>query len=349
MSNRPRWRLWHKHQSIFYALHPDQVPAESVRLTYTFGLGGISVFATLVAIGTGVLLTFYYTPTVDQAYHSVTLLQDVVTFGGLIRALHYWSAQLLVVTVTLHLVRIVFTGAFGRPRRVNWLIGLGLLVLVLLWSFSGYALRWDENALWALLISTNLIKEIPRWGAPLYLLLMGDEQVGATALLRFYSWHVIGLTLAVSFGIIYHLFRLRKDGGISHSPAKDGEPRHFVSKDVLFFREIVAMLIVLAALILLSSLAPAPLGGPAQLDQPPTAAHAPWFFLWVQELLRWLPAFWAGIAIPLLLVLVLALLPWFSRPGRTGVWFDLHRWPAQATVLLVTVSLLCLTLVALFR
>ncbi|MFN8442045.1 MAG: cytochrome b N-terminal domain-containing protein [Caldilineaceae bacterium] len=296
MSDRSRWRLWHKHQSMLYALHPDQVPAESVRLTYTFGLGGISVLATLIAVVTGVLLTFYYTPTVDQAYPSVTLLQDVVAFGSLIRARHYWSAQLLVVTVTLHLVRIVFTGAFGRPRRVNWLIGLGLLVLVLFWSFSGYALRWDESALWALLVGTNLIKEIPRWGTSLYLLLMGDEQVGPAALLRSYGWHVIGLTLTVVFGIIYHLFRLRKDGSISRPPTVDGEARHFVSKDLLFFKEIVTGLLVFAALILLSSLLPAPLGGPAQLDQPPTVAQAPWFFLWVQELLRWLPALWAGSA-----------------------------------------------------
>lgn len=349
MSNRPRWRLWHKQQSILYALHPDQVPAESVRFTYTFGLGGISVLATLIAIGTGVLLTFYYTPTVDQAYPSVTLLQDVVAFGSLIRALHYWSAQLLVVTVTLHLVRIVFTGAFGRPRRVNWLIGLGLLVLTLLWSFSGYALRWDESALWALLVGTNLIKEIPGWGASLYLLLMGDEQVGPAALLRFYGWHVIGLTLTVVFGIIYHLFRLRKDGGISRPPTADGDARHFVSKDLLFFKEIIAGLFVLAGLILLSSLLPAPLGGPAQLDQPPTVAQAPWFFLWVQELLRWLPALWAGILIPLLLLLLLALIPWFSHPGRVGVWFDARRWPAQATVVMVAASLLILTLVALSR
>ena len=210
---RPRRRLWQKRQSIFYALHPAQLPAESVRLTYTFGLGGISVLAVVIEIVTGVLLTFYYTPVVERAYASVTLIEDVVGFGSLIRALHYWSAQLLVVAVTLHLGRVVFTGAFGRPRRVNWLVGIALLVLVLLWSFSGYTLRWDESALWALLVGTNLIKEIPMVGAGAYLLLTGDVQLGAPALLRFYNWHVLGFTFLAFFGIVYHLFRLRVDGG----------------------------------------------------------------------------------------------------------------------------------------
>ncbi len=346
---RRRRRFWQKHQSIFYALHPERVPAASIRLTYTFGLGGISVLALIVALVTGVLLTFYYVPTVEQAYASVTLVQDVVAFGSLTRALHYWSAQLLVVAVTLHLARIIFTGAFGRPRRVNWLIGLALLIMSLLWSFSGYALRWDASALWALLVGTNLVKEVPVVGDRLYTLLMGDTQVGPAALLRFYAWHVIGLTAIVAFGVAYHLFRLRKDGGISRPPVPAGEKRAFVVKDVLFFREFVAAALILAALLVLGTMFAAPLGPPAQLDLPPTEARAPWFFLWVQELLRWLPAFWAGIALPLLVVLVLALIPWFSRTGRVGVWFDGGRWPAQATVLVLAGALLGLTLVAAFR
>ena len=269
MPPKPRRRLWQKHQSIFYALHPAQLPAESVRLAYTFGLGGISVLAIGIELVTGVLLTFYYTPVVERAYASVTLIEDVVAYGSLTRALHYWGAQLLVIAVTLHLARVVFTGAFGRPRRVNWLIGTGLLVLCLLWSFSGYTLRWDESALWALLVGTNLIKLIPLVGDGAYLLLMGDVQLGASALLRFYNWHVLGLTLITVFGVVYHLFRLRVDGGISRPPLPPGTRRTFVPKEVLFAKEIVAALLVLAGLVLLSGLFPAPLSAPASLDQPP--------------------------------------------------------------------------------
>ena len=345
---RPR-RLWHKRQSILYALHPDRIPAKSVHLTYTLGLGGISVLAALVAIVSGVLLTFYYVPTIDQAYASVTLLEDVVTYGSLIRALHYWSAQLLVVAATLHMARVVFTGAFVRPRRPNWLVGIALLVLTLLWTFSGYVLRWDESALWALLVGTNLIKEIPAWGSQLYSFLMGDTEVGPNALLRFYAWHVVGLTLIVGFGIVYHLFRLRKDGGISRRPLPKGEHRRFVPKEMLFYQEAVAAALVLAVLFALSGFVPAPLMGPALLDQPPARAHAPWFLLWVQELLRWVPAFWAGVAIPLLLILVLALIPWFSHQGRAGVWFDRRHISAQTTLVITAAFLFGLTIVALRR
>lgn len=344
-----RRRLWHKHQSIFYAIHPPHLPAESVRLTYTFGLGGISVLATVVAIVTGVLLTFYYTPAVDAAYGSVTLIEDVVAYGSLVRALHYWSAQLLVVAVTLHLLRIVFTGAFGRPRRTNWLVGIALLVLVLLWSFSGYTLRWDESALWALLVGTNLVKQLPVWGEGAYLLLVGDTQLGPPALLRFYNWHVIGLTLVVAFAIFYHLFRLRVDGGISRPPLPPGQTRTYVAKDVLFAKEIVAALLILAALLGIAALLPAPLSAPAQLDQPPAAAQAPWFFLWVQELLRWLPPFWAGIAIPLALLLLLAFIPWLFHPQRVGVWFDSRRWPLHLLVLALVAALAALTVVGFVR
>ena len=346
---RPRRRLWQKRQSIFYAIHPAELPAESVRLAYTFGLGGISVLAVVIEIVTGVLLTFYYTPTVDAAYASVTLIQDAVAYGSLTRALHYWGAQLLVIAVSLHLARIVFTGAFGRPRRVNWLVGITLLVVTLLWSFSGYTLRWDESALWALLVGTNLLKQVPVAGAGAYLLLTGDLQLGPTALLRFYNWHVLGFTLLAVFAIFYHLFRLRVDGGISRPPLPKGVRRTFVPKEVLFAKEIVAALLVLAALVLLSSFVPAPLSAPAELDRPPAHAQAPWFFLWVQELLRWLPSFWAGIALPLGLLTVLALLPWLARPRRAGIWFDRHNLAAQLILLAIGGAVVGLTVAAWLR
>lgn len=342
----PRWR---KRQSLLYALHAERTPAESIRLTYSFGLGFVAVLATLVAVGTGVLLSFYYEPTEDGAHASVTLIEDVAAYGSLVRGLHYWSAQVLVVAAALHLARIVLTGAFGRPRRTNWLIGLALFVLMLLWSFSGYALRWDEDALWALLVGTNLFREIPVYGEWLYRLLVGDAQIGAAALLRFYTWHVIGLTLVAGFGIFYHLFRLRRDGGLSRPPLRPGQHRQFVSPETLLYREAIATALMLAALLIISVLWPAPLGSPAQLDQPPAAAQAPWFFLWVQELLRWLPAFWAGIGVPLGLLLLLALIPWLSRTGRVGVWFAPGRAPATTILFVTGAALLGLTLLASLR
>ena len=316
---------WRKRQSIFYALHPSQIPVESLRLSYTWGLGGVSVLALVVTALTGVLLAFYYVPTPEQAHASLTRVEDLVFWGSWLRALHYWAGQLLLVAATLHLARVLFTGALHPPRRFNWLLGVGLLGLILLWDFSGYALRWDAQTYWALQVGAELVRTIPWLGDELYLLLMGAEQLGAAGLLRFYIWHVLGFSLLGGFGVVYHLFRLRVDGGISRPPKTEPGPRRFAPKEQLFIREIVAGLVILALLFLLALLVPAPLEPPANPASPPAEVKAPWFFLWVQTLLRWLPPFWAGVFIPTAVLAFLAALPWLGPRGRTGVWFHPRR------------------------
>ena len=215
-------RLWRKNKSLLYNLHPPEIPAAGARFTYTFGLGGLAVLTTLITIFSGLLLMFYYVPTLEQAHASLAYIDSVVAFGGFIRSLHYWAAQAMVVIVLLHLARIVFTGGYRPPRDFNWFIGLGLLAVTLLWNFTGYTLRWDEGSIWALLVGTNLLKVIPGIGGRLYLLVVGDTALGGSALLRFYVWHVFGLTLLGGGGIVYHIWRVRVDGGISHPVTKPG-------------------------------------------------------------------------------------------------------------------------------
>ncbi len=338
-------KLWRKEKSLIYALHPAKIPASGARLSYTFGLGGIAVFATLVTLLTGLALTFYYVPTPDAAHGSVVFINDVVTFGAVIRALHYWGAQLMVIAVTLHLARIVFTGGYRPPRELNWLIGLGLLVVTLIWNFTGFVLRWDDGAYWALLVGTNLFREIPVWGETLYRALVGDTQIGAAALLRFYGWHIFGLTLIGVFGIIYHLWRLRKDGGISRPVLKESETRVFISRDELFSREFIAAALVAAALVLLSVIAPIPIGPAANPDAGVAAVRAPWIFLWVQDLLRVIPPLWAGIVAPLVVLAALALIPFIDRRGGNGraVWFARERWKPQVLLAVIAVVLIALS------
>ncbi len=343
-------KLWRKEKSLLYALHPDKIPASGARLTYTFGLGGITVFATLVTLLTGVALTFYYVPTPAGAHDSVVLINDVVSFGAVMRGLHYWGAQLMVITATLHLARIVFTGGYRPPRELNWLIGLALLIVTLIWDFTGYVLRWDEGGYWALLVGTNLFREIPVWGESFYRALVGDVQIGASGLLRFYGWHVLGLTLIGGFGVIYHLWRLKKDGGISRPLLRPGEIRAFVSKDDLFFREFITAALVFAALIFLTVLIPIPIGAPASPGGAATDVRAPWIFLWVQNLLRVLPPLWAGIFLPLGVLLALALIPFLDRrgPGR-GIWFAPERWKTQVLLAGLALGMLTLSLLEVLR
>src|SRR4030043_1194781 len=171
--------------SFYDHLHPPTIPAAQARLLYTLGMGGLGVFLTLVVGFTGILVTFSHVPTPEQAAKSVQECTFLVPFGWLMRNLHYWSAQLLVVLVALHLLRVVFTGAYLPPRRLNYLLGLSLLVICLFLDFTGYVLRWDEGVHWALVAGTNLGGSIPRGGESLYATLMGGDQIGASKLIRF--------------------------------------------------------------------------------------------------------------------------------------------------------------------
>lgn len=336
-------KVWRKEKSFIYALHPETIPERGARLSYTFGLGGITLLATLITVFTGLLLTLYYVPTPDGAHASNVLINDVVSFGALTRGLHYWAAQVMVIGATLHLLRIVFTGAYRPPRELNWLIGLGLLVLTLLWNFTGFVLRWDDAGYAALTVGTNLFREIPVWGETLYRALVGDAQIGANTLLRFYAWHVVGFTLLAALGITYHLWRLRKDGGISRPTPTNGKPLAVISRDQLFSREFITAAFVTAALIFITLVFP-PALGPAATTAIEGDVRAPWIFLWVQDLLRQVPPLWAGILAPFGVLILLALLPFIDRrgPGR-AVWLARERWQPQLLVALLAIAMIVLS------
>lgn len=345
---RPRnLRLWRKNKSIIYNLLPSQNPANSAGLSYTLGMGGIAVIAALITTLTGALLMFYYEPTLSGAYPSLVLIDSVVYLGRFVRALHYWAAQVMVVAVVIHTARIVFTGGYRPPREVNWFIGLGLLLVTLVWNFSGYALRYDASSIWALLVGTNLLKELPIVGSALYLLIVGGPALGPATILRFYAWHVFALTLLGLGGIGYHLWRVRVDGGISRPDWTAGQTRRFVSRETILFRELITSLVLTAVLMLLAVFVPPRLGPPADLNHVGSGVvQAPWFFLAIQWLLRYFSPLWGGWLIPLAGLVLLAVLPLVDRrgPGR-GRWFARQRWQPQAAfgallVLIVILSLL---------
>ena len=205
--------------SFFHHLHPPTIPARQSRWRYTLGAGGTAVFLALVVGATGILEMFYYIPTLDQAALSIQTISYLVPFGGLVRNLHYWSAQLFLVMTAVHLVRVVFTGAYAPPRRFNYLLGLALLVAAILLDFTGYILRWDQGIQWALVVGTNLVKTIPWLGSALYVILTGGTDLGASTLIRFYSWHIFALTLGFVVLTVWHIFHVRRDGGIAVPPA----------------------------------------------------------------------------------------------------------------------------------
>src|SRR5215472_2896650 len=220
--------------NVFLHLHPVSVRKSGIDMSYTWCMGGITFFLFLVETITGVLLMFYYRPTLEHAYNDILALRDVVTLG-ILRELHRWGAHAMVITIWLHMYRVFLTGSYKPPREFNWGVGVILLVLTLLLSFSGYLLPWDQLAIWAITVGTNMARATPVMGvegpgasmlnfngvklitsgSDAKFVLLGGRAVGEMTLNRFYVLHCVAIPLAAALLIMIHFWRVRKDGGIS--------------------------------------------------------------------------------------------------------------------------------------
>jgi len=207
--------------NVFLHVHPVKVQKDSLRWSATLGLGVISVILFGVLTFTGVLLMFYYVPSVERAYASMKEIQLSVTLGQLTRNMHRWAAHAMVVSVALHMARVFYVGAYKPPREFNWLVGVGLLLLTLAASFTGYLLPWDQLSYWAITVGTNIAGYMPGAGTVLRGLLLGGVEVGQNTLIRFYALHIAALPLLMALLMSVHVWRVRKDGGLSINDAVD--------------------------------------------------------------------------------------------------------------------------------
>ena len=356
--------------SFLLHVQPVKVHRHSLRASYSLGLGLILLYLFLILTGTGVLLMFYYVPSTEKAYDIMKDLQYVVSAGLVIRNMHRWAAHLMVLFVLLHMCRVFYTGAYKRPREFNWVIGVGLFLLTLGLSFTGYLLPWDQLAFWAITVGTNIAGYAPVIGPKLKYLLLGGNVVGQEALTRFYALHVIVLPTVALLMVAVHLWRVRKDGGLSRpdepgdivqqielkqlptnktyglmelargtTPQVGKNPEDEVfSWPHLVFRELLLFLLVTAVVLFLSIFWNAPLEELANPIHPPNLAKAPWYFLGLQELVSY-SAFWGGVVVPGLLVTALMLLPYMDRQ-RKGV----GRWFARERVVANTIFSVCLVI-----
>ncbi len=215
--------------NVFLHLHPAKINRDAVRYSYTWGMGGITFYLFIVLTFTGVLLMFYYHPSKVQAFRDILYLEHDVPFGRLLRNMHRWAAHLMIITVWLHMFRVFLTGSYKKPREFNWCVGVILLVLTMLLSFTGYLLPDDQLGFWAVTVGTNMARATPLLGheGPLgpqlgmtpyndvRFGLLGGSIVDSNALLRAYIWHCIAIPLIASVFMGVHFWRVRKDGGIS--------------------------------------------------------------------------------------------------------------------------------------
>jgi quinol-cytochrome oxidoreductase complex cytochrome b subunit len=356
--------------NVFLHLHAVRTHRWSLRWTTTAGLGVASAAAFLITLVTGIMLMFYYKPYPDAAYDSMKDIHFVVPTGRFMRNVHRWAAHVMVVTVMLHMARAFYTAAYRAPREFNWLVGLALLVTTLGLSFTGYLLPWDQLAFWAITIGANIaqspreitdalgITEVFDPGGLQRLLLLGSEEVGEEALIRFYLLHVMLLPLVAGLLMAVHFWRIRKDGGLAkpadvdarlgplppatypvfteapaktyhlaaivrgRTPAVGRGPENTVpSMPHLFYAELAVLMLTLFVCLALALAVDAPLKEIANPLVPENPAKAPWYFLGLQELVAF-SAFMGGIGIPAIVLIGLGLIPYLDREqDGTGVWF----------------------------
>lgn len=201
--------------NLFLHIHPVKVQRKSLRWWYTFGLGAIAAILFGVLIFTGILLMFYYIPSVERAYSSMKEIQLEIPLGQFTRNMHRWAAHAMVLVVILHMTRVFYTGGYKPPREFNWVTGVFLLLLTLGASFTGYLLPWDQLSYWAITVGTNIAGYVPFIGSQINQTLVGGTEVGQGTLIRFYTLHLAVLPTLLVLLISVHIWRIRKDGGLA--------------------------------------------------------------------------------------------------------------------------------------
>ena len=324
-------------RNFFLHIHATRVHLHSMKPTYTFGLGIILGFLFLIMVFTGVILMIYYTPSVETAYQSVKDIVYIVPGGRIIRNMHRWASQGMVIVVFMHLLRVFYTGSYLGNRSLNWVIGVVMLILTLLSNFSGYLLPWDQLAYWAVTIGSNIaasareltdllgITSVIDPGGFLKKLLIGGETVGQPALSRFFTLHVIFLPLSMLVLMGVHFWRIRKDGGLSRPlryAGDKGGTNKWYAWPVLMWTELAILILVVTGVLLIALLADAPLLEKANPSFPENPAKSPWYFLGIQELVSY-SAFAGGLLVPLLYLGFLFSIPYKDREDKyMGEWFS---------------------------
>ena len=312
----------------FFVLHarPVRVRRSTLPYAHTFGLGGSSLVLISLMVATGGLMMFAYEPTPERAYQSVVALEDGLLFGGFVRNIHHWSANLLVAVLVAHMLRVLFTGGFHGTRRFNWVIGVALLAGVLAANFTGYLLPWDQLAFWAVTICTGMFSYVPWIGDWLQQVARGGADISSTTLIIFYTLHTTIVPVVLVLAMGFHFWRVRKSGGVVDPRPADEieeEKAEYVSTlPDLLVKELAAALVLIAFVCVLAVFFNAPLGAPANPGMSTNPAKAPWYFLGFQELQLHFHPLIAVVIIPALAAFALLAIPYFRYPAPlSGPWF----------------------------
>jgi ubiquinol-cytochrome c reductase cytochrome b subunit len=355
-----RARAWLAHRFGLAEIHGAVLDRRVPKVSWYRGDGTTLLVLLGVQVVTGMALALAYSPTPDTAYASVRAIGEQQLFGAFVRALHYWSAGMMVIMLVVHLLRQILLGGYKAPREGTWLVGVGLLVAVLVMSFTGYALRWDERALYGMRVVLHTVYRVPWIGEALVVFVQGGEEPGTRMLTRLYATHVVIVPLALLAMTALHVFLVVVRGVTSHGetrqPVRSAEEQEEIYRreaaspaaGEVFFPDQVVKVGAMAMAVLLLAVALAVVRGPAPLMPHADLVDASfpyeeWWFAWYSALVALLPPAIAPafeIAFPVVAVGLLLLLPFLDRSPRRGAR---NRPLAAAFVVVVSLSLLGLS------
>jgi ubiquinol-cytochrome c reductase cytochrome b subunit len=323
-TERPNPRYKVHTTSFLFHIRPRYYQKGSTIFAHTFRLGFFTAFAFFVELFTGLILMIYYTPSPEQAYTSILALMSNVPYGQMLRDMHRLGAEAMVIFTALHMFRTYLTGSYKKDRTFTWLTGVVLLGITLFLSFSGYLLPWDQLAYWAVTIGTSMADAAPFVGREANLLLRGAPDIGAGGLLRFYLLHIILLPLAAILMISVHYYKVAREHGISlpasveegkvpQEEEKEAKQRIDLIPDLLTHEVFLTVVGIFFMVIATMYFYHAPLENHANPQQTPLDTEAPWYFWWLQGMLKLGDKTIMGIILPTIIILLLLAIPYIDR------------------------------------
>lgn len=288
-----------------------------------FCLGGTPAYLFLVQIVSGILLAFYYQPSPTTAYESVRYITEEAAYGWFLRSVHKWGATLMIAAVILHQIRVFFTGGYRRPRELNWLIGMCLLVCTLMVGFTGYSLVYEQLSYWGATVGANIADSVPVVGGIAKRMMLAGEAYNERTLPRFFIIHAAVLPVTMVLLLFMHIALIRLHGvtELRFTNEKPGAPSHFRFFPDHFYTEIIVGLVLMIILSALATILPATLGPRADPLTTPEVIKPEWFFY---VAFRWLKLFSGTAAVLSMGFIVFVMFAWPFIDG-----FIRRRWPGS--------------------
>jgi quinol-cytochrome oxidoreductase complex cytochrome b subunit len=299
-----------------------------------FALGGTPAYLFVVQIVTGILLAFYYESAPQRAYESIEFITEHAAFGWYVRSVHKWGATFMIAAVILHQMRVYFTGAYRRPRELNWVVGMLLLLTTLLIGFTGYSLALEQLSYWGATVASQITDQVPLVGRPMRLMLLAGETYNEHTLPRFYILHAAVLPVTLIFLLIIHISFIRLHGvsELRFADERDDEPSHFSFFPDHLYTELAIGLVLMIVLSAVATVFPATMGPKADPLQTPEVIKPEWYFY---VAFRWLKLFSATLAVLSsgFIVLCMILWPWLDAALRKiSGWEEISTYIGIAAV-----------------